>query len=395
MEPSRTEALIQRARLRTPAFVVDATALRADAAAVREAADAADARALFALKAFSLADGLREIATAVTGFAVSSLFEARLARAVLGPGQTVHLTAPGMNPCDIEALCETVDYISFNSLGQWERCRARAGGRVRCGLRVNPQLSFVADERYDPCRRHSKLGVPIEQLARVVRSEPERLAGIDGLHFHSNCDAEDFAPLLQTVERLLADLHPLWDTLQWVNLGGGYLFQTPSHPEALAEATGRIQARRDCAVFIEPGASVVRRAGYMVGSVVDLFDSGGKQVAVLDTSVNHMPEVLEYQFEPDVAGDCDDGGFEYILAGAACLAGDLFGEYAFRQPLEPGSRVIFPNMGSYSLVKANLFNGINLPTIYVLEPSGAMREIMSFGFDHYLRMCGVPDAASL
>jgi len=395
MNTDDTIDLLNRVPLRTPAFVVDLGTLAEDAATLRTVADAAGVRPLFALKSFSFAEGLRTIAGQVDGFAASSLFEARLGRALLGPEQTIHLTTPGLRTDELDALCAVADYISFNSLGQWERCGATVRGRVHCGLRINPQLSFVEDERYDPCRRHSKLGIPLEQLRQVLRHEPGRLAGIDGLHFHSNCDAEDLAPWLQTVERVVEELDPLFDQLAWVNLGGGYLLRAPAHPDALTRAAEHIRARRSCDIFIEPGASVARRAGYMIASVVDLFDSGGKTVAVLDTSTNHMPEVFEYQFAPDVAGDCEDGQYEYLLAGAACLAGDLFGEYAFHVPLQVGTRVIFPDMGAYSLVKAHMFNGINLPTLYSLEDSGELREVMAFGFDDFLRVCGVTDASDL
>lgn len=139
---------------------------------------------------------------------------------------------------------------------------------------------------------------------------------------------------------------------------------------------------------MEPGASIVRRSGSLVSSVVDLFPSGDRQVAVLDTSVNHMPEVFEYKFEPDVLGDSDSGEFEYLLAGSACLAGDLFGEYAFEEPLTTGSRVVFPDVGAYSLVKANMFNGINLPTVYLLTDQGELQELKRYRFDDFLSLCG-------
>ena len=57
-------------------------------------------------------------------------------------------------------------------------------------------------------------------------------------------------------------------------------------------------------IYIEPGAALVRDGGAFVASVVDLIDTDGRTVAVLDTSVNHMPEVFEYSdlpgIEPDV-----------------------------------------------------------------------------------------------
>ena len=123
--------------------------------------------------------------------------------------------------------------------------------------------------------------------------------------------------------------------------------------------------------------------------MVDVFERGRKHIAILDTSVNHWPEVFEYQFEPDVVGHVHRGRYEYILAGCSCLPGDLFGEYAFDQPLEVGSRVVFANAGGYSLVKAHMFNGINLPTIYTLTEAGDLVMRKQFTYDDFASRSGV------
>jgi len=380
--------LLQVADLKTPAFVFDVDVLLEDAQAAQAAVCDADTRLLFAMKSYSLAAGLKHIATKVDGFAASSLFEAQLARRILRRHQSLHVTTPGLRPGEIALICELADCLSFNSIPQWLRFRDLATAQLSCGLRINPQLSFVEDSRYDPCRENSKLGVPLDELRALIRQAPQQLVGIKGVHFHTNCDSADLAPLLTTVAHILEALDPLFDQVEWVNLGGGYLFHDPLNSEALAQAKVLLQERGIFRVYLEPGASIVRRAGYVVASVVDLLTSGGQQVAVLDTSVNHMPEVFEYQFEPDVVGASDAADYAYLLAGSACLAGDLFGAHRFHAPLEIGARIIFPDMGAYSLVKASMFNGINLPTIYALSESGALEEIKRFSFEDFLSLCG-------
>lgn len=382
-------------KIETPAFVYDEAqimhAARQAGAIVRDGST----KLLFAMKSFSLIGGLEQIATQVDGFAVSSLFEAELARRVLGNRGTLHLTTPGLRADEVFQLADLCDYISFNSLSQWQRFHSRLAGRMSCGLRVNPELSFVQDPRYDPCRSASKLGVPLTQLCELIQQNPEVLDGIEGLHIHSNCDSSDLTQLLQTVKHLETSLGDHLGRLEWLNLGGGYLFDQPQHPQALDEAKQRLIANYHLQLFIEPGAAIVRRAGSFVASVVDLFSSGDSRIAVLDTSVNHMPEVFEYQFEPDVADDREDGAYTYLLAGSSCLSGDLFGDYGFNQPLEIGSQVVFENMGAYSLVKANWFNGINLPNIYARTPSGELVLRKRFGLEDFLTHCGVNRHAGL
>jgi carboxynorspermidine decarboxylase len=60
-----------------------------------------------------------------------------------------------------------------------------------------------------------------------------------------------------------------------------------------------------------------------------------------------------------------------ILAGSTCLAGDVFGEYRFEQIPEVGEKLVFADVGAYSLIKANRFNGYNLPDVYALKQAQA------------------------
>ena len=174
-------------------------------------------------------------------------------------------------------------------------------------------------------------------------------------------------PLEETVSRLVADTRSVLSRLSWINLGGGYLWDTLTNFSPLLDAVYELVTEFDLDVFIEPGAGMVNAAGSLTSLVVDLFDHGGKDIAVLDTTVNHLPEVFEYQYEPDILQHVEGAPHTYLLTGCSCLAGDLFGEYDFEEPLEIGSLVTFTNVGAYSLVKAHSFNGIPIPNVYVLR----------------------------
>ena len=202
---------------------------------------------------------------------------------------------------------------------------------MRTGLRINPQISQIDDERFDPCRKHSKLGEPASNLRRLKALPP----GISGIHFHNTCEADDFSGLKPTIERLQCEIPHILAQISWINLGGGYGWCAPDAAGQLIEATALLRSTAIQDIYIEPGAALVRDGGAFVASVVDLIDTDGRTVAVLDTSVNHMPEVFEYSdlpgIEPEVLGHRDDlpagEGFGYVLAGSTCLAGDLFGTY--------------------------------------------------------------------
>jgi carboxynorspermidine decarboxylase len=348
---------------RSPAFVLDEVQVLANLQPLLTLRQAANCKILYSMKALPLASLLELLSGSVDGISVSSLFEARLAKEVLGEkGGSIHLTTPGMRPDEFPELGQLCSHISFNSLSQFQRLHVLADGYSQ-GLRVNPKLSFADDQRYDPCRRHSKLGVAIDLLQDGV---PD---GIDGLHFHNVFACQDFAPLQQTLEKLLPILK--CSQLKWLNLGGGYLYHGIANQARIVELIKRLGVEFGVDVYLEPGKAVVGNAGYLLTSVLDRFVSDGKQVLILDTSVNHHPEVFEYQRKPSLLDEDLDGGRSAILAGSTCLAGDVFGEYRFANIPEVGDKLVFADVGAYSLIKANRFNGYNLPDVYALKQAQA------------------------
>jgi carboxynorspermidine decarboxylase len=377
----------------TPAFVYDERTIHRLLDLAGRFRESVGLKLLFAVKSFSFADALKLMAPKVDGFAVSSLYEARLAREVARDPVMVNITTPGLRPQEVDEIGRLCDSVSFNSLGHWDRYRPRVADWTSCGLRVNPQVSFLDDDRYDPCRPHSKLGVPLEDLSAAFEERPERFAGLRGILFHSNCDSPDFAELYATVERLDALASGILRRVNWVNLGGGYLFEEGESYDGLRESVNYLKSRYDLEVLFEPGSALVREAGYIVSTVLDLFDSGGRTVAVLDTSVNHMPEVLEFDLPSEVLGHDDEAPHEYILAGCTCLAGDLLGEFRFPQELQVGDRVVFSNAGSYTLVKAHMFNGVALPSVYALDTQGQVVLKSNPGYEEFAGRWGLARAA--
>ncbi|MCE9546869.1 MAG: carboxynorspermidine decarboxylase [Planctomycetia bacterium] len=362
----------------TPAFVFDLPAIDQAAARVASIAQQAGCRALYSIKALSLPEVVETIARRLDGLEASSNCEARLARGMfdarnaIGDGKRsiLHLTTPGLKPDEVPELAKLCDAITFNSLTQWERFgpMVAAAGAER-GLRVNPQLSWIADERYDPCRPSSKLGVPLDQLAIELTRRPHDFAGLAGLEFHTNFRATSTTPVEATVDRLIEMLGDHLKSLAWMNLGGGYDLAHMSDADVvpLVRAAERLRSEFDLDVLIEPGSTLVRRHGYLISSVVDLFESEGQSIAVLDTSVAHLAEVFEYQRPARVLGHVIGGPHRYTLAGSSCLAGDLLAEAAFAEPLELGSRVVLCDVGAYALSKVQNFNGLAPPAVRLVS----------------------------
>lgn len=339
----------------SPAFVLDLEQVRRNLESLQQIRQKTGCKVLYSMKALPLAGLLSLLKEYVDGISVSSLFEARLAREVFGEEGRLHLTTPGLRADEFAELGALCSHISFNSLSQY-RALHELDKSYSKGLRINPKISFADDVRYDPCRLYSKLGVGIADLQSGL---PD---GIEGLHFHTVFSRTDWLPLQNT----LAELEPLLlrQSLKWLNLGGGYLYHRIADLNPLMEMIRRLKTDFVEEVYLEPGKALVGNAGFLLTTVLDQFDSDGKTVLVLDTSVNHHPKVFEYQIKPVLLEEQVRGGNSAILAGSTCLAGDLFGEYRFDRIPRVGDKLVFADVGGYSLIKANRFNGYALPAVY-------------------------------
>ena len=77
------------------------------------------------------------------------------------------------------------------------------------------------------------------------------------------------------------------------------------------------------------------------------------------------------------------GDHAYQIAGKTCLAGDIFGEARFPQPLKIGDRVSIADAAGYTMVKKNWFNGVAMPQIAIREEDGTIRAVRSFSYEDY------------
>jgi carboxynorspermidine decarboxylase len=363
----------------SPAFILDADEMINTLQVLSMLRHQCGVKVLYSIKSLPFLPVLEIARPYVDGFSVSSLFEARLAAEVLAGQGGIHLTTPGIRPDEWEEMARLLTHVGFNSLTQYQRLAAATPASASIGLRVNPKLSFLNDDRFDPCRPHSKLGVDIDELW-----QSSCLDHVRGLHVHNVFSATDFTPLIKTLDKLRHYFGKSLARLDWLNLGGGYLFNQINDHRPFINLVNALKNDFELDVYIEPGKAVVGHAGYIVSTVVDSFVSDGKTIAVLDTSVNHNPEVFEYQRGPELYEHDAQGRHGVILAGCTCLAGDVFGEYRFNRPPAAGEKLVFKNVGAYSLIKANRFNGYTLPDIYVYQDL-QLKKLKHYSYQDYRR----------
>ena len=303
-----------------------------------------------------------EIKPFLDGFSVSSIYELEKVRKVTGDSH-IHFVSPLIRNYEIEAINRCGDSISFNSLEQFDRFKDTLKPSIKKFIRLNPEISFLDDKRYDPCRADSKLGVPLKKFFDwFSKSSPK----VDGIHFHNNCLSDQPEEITKTVNHIEDTLKSILSDFVFINIGGGYIFS-----EELVNTVNYLatewKEKYNINIIMEPSFDISNNAGCLVSSVVDIFQTKDKHLAILDTSTNHLPEVFEYNESPKVFGDHNSNPYMYILGGGSCLAGDVFGEYYFQNPLILGQKVVFMDVGAYSYSRASKFNGIPIPDIYIGE----------------------------
>ncbi len=363
--------------IQTPYYLIDKSRLLPNLEKIAHLREASGAKALLALKCFStwgVFDFMRDYMDGTTS---SSLYELRLGREKFG--KETHAYSVGWADHEIEEAVSYADKVIFNSLGQLDRFGDRAAG-IATGLRLNPRFSTSGFDLADPARPFSRLGE--WDMARLEQA----LDRINGVMIHYNCENRDFDLFSQQLTRIETDFGPFLCKLDWVSLGGGIHFTGEGYP--LDKLADRLKAFSDAMgvqVYLEPGEASITGSTTLEVSVLDIIDNG-KKVAIVDSSIEaHMLDLLIYR---ETAKLPQDGTHDYQIAGKTCLAGDIFGEGKFANPLEIGDRVSIRDAAGYTMVKKNWFNGVKMPGIAIRELDGTVRLVRDFGYEDFVAALG-------
>ena len=371
----------------TPCYVVYEERLRRNLNIITDVAKRSGAEIIMAFKANALwrtFDIFREYGIKCTA---SSLNEMKLGNEELCC--RVHSYCPAYTTETIYEYLEGSSHITFNSLTQWGRYRnilekynlQNPDKAVSAGLRVNPQCSVIETDLYNPALPGSRFGVTSDMLAEL----PE---GIEGLHFHQLCESTSY-DLEQVLNAFEEQFGHLLEKVKWVNMGGGHLMTKEGYD--CEHLIGLIKAFRErhngIRVILEPGSAFTWRTGDLIVSVVDTVKNQGVNTAIIDASFAcHMPDTLEMPYQPIVSESCEadtPGAEPWRLGGNSCLSGDYKGDWWFIDQLVAGQRLTLEDMNHYTTVKTTMFNGIQHPSIALVNSDGSWKYLRQYSYEDY------------
>jgi len=378
-------------KIPSPCYVIDEVLLRQNLALIKSVKERAGVEIILAFKAFAawkIFPVFHEYGFHLT--TASSLSEALLAKNEMG--SLAHTYSPAYIEREFPEIMNCSSHITFNSLSQYEKAPPPPkGGSISYGLRINPEVSVVETDLYNPAKAGSRLGITAGLM-------PEKLPeGIEGLHFHVLCESSsyDLEKVLNAVEEKFGKY---FLQIKWLNMGGGHVMTRAGYDvEHLIRLLQNFKAKYPhLQIILEPGAAFVWRTGVLRSTVVDIVENGGIKTAILDVSFAcHMPDCLEMPYQPAIVGAQTCRGVlhtprphTYRMGGNSCLSGDFIGDWCFEKPLKTGDDIIFEDMIHYTTVKTTMFNGISHPSIGIWTKNGEFQLLREFSYEDYKnRMC--------
>jgi len=375
----------------SPCYVVEEELLIKNLELIKSVAVAADVEIIMAFKAFAMWKIFPIISKYINKTTASSLSEAQLA--VEKFRCKAHSYAPVYTNKEFPDIVACSSHITFNSQAQFEKFYPQTQKyNISCGLRINPEISIVETDIYNPAAKGSRLGITADLL-------PEKLPqGIEGLHFHVLCESSSF-----DLEKVLLAVEQKFDRqlmqVKWLNMGGGHLITKQGYNvNHLIEVLKAFKQKYPhLHIILEPGAAFVWNTGILISEVQDIVENHGIKTAMLDVSFAcNMPDCLEMPYQPEIRGakiinnqsKINDTQYCYRMGGNSCLSGDYVGSWEFEKELKVGDRIIFEDMIHYTTVKTTMFNGVSHPSIGLLRTNGMFTLLREFTYQDYLkRMC--------
>ncbi len=361
----------------TPLVVYCAETIRSRVREYREAAPGA--LLVYGTKAFANVALLRLLAEEGVGADVSTLGELAFAQAAGIPGERIVVHGNNKSPEELRAAADAGALVVLDSRGEAETA-ADAGVR-RVLVRLTPGVEAVTHRSIQTAHEESKFGLSPDAAEREVARGRELGLEVEGVHVHVGSQLGRPDESVLALERVLGFLERLDWTPRVLDLGGGLgvRHNRDERLPSVAEFVGPLVERMPDGVglILEPGRSLVGRAGVTLYRVGSVKESGGVTYAAIDggMSDNPRPQLYGARYEALLANRADEpASGVYRVAGKHCESGDVLIEAAELPEPRPGDLLAVPATGAYTLALGSTYNGVPRPAV-VLVADGEARLI--------------------
>ena len=367
----------------TPAYVIDEAALRSRARDYLEAFTSRHprSRVCFAAKAYPSASIIRVLAQEGLGCDVVGAGELRIALAAGMDPASIVMHGNAKTDADIQAALDArIGYIAVDGFDDIDRIEKLARRPTPVLLRVSPGIVAQTHAAMATGSATSKFGVPMAQVpAAIARMREVPNIELRGLHAHIGSQIAT----LDQFEAAVAALASL-DRFGVYDFGGGLAVRyepgdrVPSVEEYVERLVGAAHRHlgTDIEILIEPGRSIVARAGITLYRVVTVKHAGKLHVAVDGGMGDNLePSLYGQRFTPMVIGRWDDAQVPADVVGRHCEEGDVITpDVTVTQP-RVGDLVVVPATGAYCFTMSNNYNAALRPPVIFCDNGTARAAI--------------------
>ncbi len=380
------------ARFGTPAYVFDEQALRDRAREYLTAMTSRHprSRVCFAVKAYPSVSMIRVLSAEGLGCDVVGAGELRLALAAGADPAGIVMHGNAKSDEDIAAALRAgIGYIVVDGFDDIDRIERLASGQVPVLLRVSPGVESATHAALATGGKQSKFGVPVEQVpGAIARMRAVPSIELHGLHAHIGSQILATDQFEAAVEALAS-----LERFEVYDFGGGLgvRYQAGDSAPDVGEYARRLAGAahkhlgEDIDIIVEPGRSMVARAGVTLYRVVTIKRAGKLHVAVDGGMGDNLEHSLYGQrFTPLVIGRWDDEPVIADLVGRHCESGDVITpDVALTMP-SVGDLVVVAATGAYCFTMSNNYNAALRPPVIYCADGRARLGVRRETFDDLL-----------
>ena len=380
VDPALLEAIAKRAG--TPVYVYSANLIRAQFHALDDALQGIGHRICYSVKANGNLAVLRVLQRAGAGADIVSIGELRRLRAAGFSPDTIVFSGVGKTAAEIEeAVAAGIGFLNIESTSELDvvsAVAARFGGKVRLGIRVNPDVATETHPYTKTGEKTAKFGIPFDDVVNVAR----RIAGdphleLRGLAMHLGSQLTDVEPYHRGTVKLLELVAAIRasgiTTLEALDVGGGlgvrYHDEQAPTPRAFADAVVPPVRAAGLKLLCEPGRYLVANAGILLTRVLYGKHAGGKEFVIVDAGMTDFVRPSHYNAHHDIVPLKDGSRTERTVnvVGPICESGDFLALDRRLPAVEPGELLAVLGTGAYGFVMSSTYNQRPRPPEVMVE----------------------------
>ena len=317
----------------------------------------------YAVKANSNLSIIKLIAEMGCGFDVVSGGE--LERVIVAGGDPKKVVFSGVGKTDEEisyAIKHQIKSINIESKSELIRVAEIAkniGVQQDIALRINPEASLDTHPYLETGALYNKFGIALNDidwcLSYIKESNSLNLRGV-AFHIGSGIKKfDDFDPALHKALEILTTISDK-NKLDFIDVGGG--LSPYSNAESIGSFVAKIKEKipENVSLVMEPGKSIIARAGFLLTKVTYLKKLE-KKIAVTDAGMNDMIRVPLYDGKHPIYNlkQRPKSSESIMIVGPICESADYFQkDYEFE--IHESDILAIGDVGAYGFSMSSNYN---------------------------------------